>query len=135
MNANRLAAVLLLVTSPALASPPEETLEETVVPLVTQSLPGIAGKRFTAAVVTFPPGARAQAHRHGSAFLYAYVLEGVVRSQLEGQPVQTYRTGQGWTEQPGAHHLLTENASTRTPARLLVTFVSGDGDPLKIPGR
>jgi quercetin dioxygenase-like cupin family protein len=127
MNANSVAPLLLLLAAPAAAPVPEET----VAPLVSQALPGVAGKRFTAAVVTFPPGARALAHRHGAAFLYAYVLEGIVRSQLEGEPAQTYRIGEGWTEQPGAHHLVTTNASTTHPARLLVTFVSNDGEPLK----
>lgn len=130
MNANRLVAVLVLVAAPAFAAPPRE---ERVAPLVAQALPGVSGKRFTAVVVTFPPGARAMPHRHGSAFLYAYVLAGAVRSQLEGQSARTYRAGQGWTEQPGAHHLVTANASSAHAARLLVTFVSDDGEPLKIP--
>ncbi len=56
-----------------------------------------------------------------------------MRSQLEGEPVHSYRIGEGWTEQPGAHHLVTENASSTKPVRLLVTFVSADGEPLKTP--
>ncbi len=127
MNVSRAAAFLLALTAPAIAR------EETVSPLVSQALPAVSGKRFTAVVVTFPPSARAVPHRHGSAFLYAYVLEGTVRSQLEGEPVRTYSTGQGWTEQPGAHHILTENVSGKLPARLLVTFVSNEGEPLKKP--
>jgi quercetin dioxygenase-like cupin family protein len=130
MNASRLVAVLLIGgAAPALAEPREES----VAPLVQKALPGIAGKQFTAAIVMFPPRARAVPHRHGGAFLYAYVLDGNVRSQIEGEPVRTYRVGQGWTEEPGAHHVLTENASARKPARLLVTFVSSEGEPLKIP--
>lgn len=127
MNANSLVALLLLA-APAWA----ETGGESVAPLVAQALPGAPGKRFTAVVVTFPPGAKAEPHRHGGAFIYAYVLEGAVRSQLEGQAVHTYRAGQGWIEQPGAHHLVTANDSPRHPARLLVTFVSNEGEPLKI---
>ena len=127
MNANSAVCLLLLAAAPAAAR------EESVAPLVTQPLPGVPGKRFTAAVVTFPPDARAVPHRHGAAFLYAYVLEGTVRSRIEGEPVRTYRAGQGWTEQPGAHHILTANASSTAQARLLVTFVSNDGEPLKIP--
>jgi len=127
MNANSVAVLFLLLTAPAAAPVPEES----VAPLVSQALPGVAGKRFTAAIVTFPPGARAAPHRHGSAFVYAYVLAGTVQSRLAGEPERTYRVGQGWTEQPGAHHLLTANASATLPARLLVTFVSSDGEPLK----
>ena len=127
MNVSSAIALIFLAAAPAIASPREET----IAPLMSQQLPGIAGKRFTAVVVTFPPGARSTPHRHGSAFLYAYVLEGTVKSQLEGQSLQTYQTGQGWTEQPGAHHLVTENASATAPARLLVTFVSNEGEALK----
>uniref|UniRef100_UPI0035CBED3B cupin domain-containing protein n=1 Tax=uncultured Sphingomonas sp. TaxID=158754 RepID=UPI0035CBED3B len=128
MNASSALAFLLLAAAPAAAAP-----EERIAPLVQQPLTGVAGKQFAAAVVIFPPGARALPHRHGTAFLYAYVLQGTVRSQIAGQPVRIYRTGEGWVEQPGVHHLLTENASQTAPARLLVTFVSDKGAPLKIP--
>ena len=68
----------------------------------------------------------------GSAFVYAYVLEGTVRSQLAGEPVRTYHQGQNWVEQPGSHHLLTENTSPTKPAKLLVIFISDTGAKLKI---
>jgi len=108
--------------------PPSETLN----PLLQQALPNLAGKTFTSAVVDFPPGARADPHRHGEAFVYAYVLEGTVRSQLDGTPVSTYRQGENWVEQPGAHHVVTENTSPTEQARLLVVFVSDTGDELKV---
>ena len=105
---------------------------ETVSPLVKQLLPNIKGKAFTSEIVFFPPNARAVPHRHGSAFVYAYVLEGTVRSQLGGEPVRTYHQGQNWVEPPGAHHLLTENTSRTKPAKLLVIFISNTGAKLKI---
>ena len=65
--------------APALASQhPSDT------PVFTQPLPNVKGKTFTSVIVYFPPDARAAPHRHGSAFVYAYVLEGTVRSQLAG---------------------------------------------------
>ena len=105
---------------------------ETLAPLFTQALPNVPGKTFTSAVVTFPPGAHAVPHRHGDAFVYAYVLEGAVSSQLEGQPAQVYHQGENWSEQPGAHHLATDNASNTEEARLLVVFVANTGDQLKV---
>ncbi|QRP42640.1 cupin domain-containing protein [Amycolatopsis sp. FDAARGOS 1241] len=114
---------------PATASqPPTETLT----PLLQQALPNVQGKTFTSVIVTFPPGARAASHRHGDAFVYAYVLEGTVRSQLEGQPVTTFRQGQNWIEPPGAHHVLTENTSSTAQAKLLVAFVADPGAQLKV---
>jgi quercetin dioxygenase-like cupin family protein len=54
---------------------------------------------------------------------YAYVLEGAVVSQLDEQSPRTYTTGQMWTESPHQHHMISKNASTTSPARLLVFFV------------
>ncbi len=113
--------------APALASQhPSDT------PVFTQPLPNVKGKTFTSVIVYFPPDARAAPHRHGSAFVYAYVLEGTVRSQLAGEPVRTYHQGQNWVEPPGSHHLLTENTSPTKPAKLLVVFISNTGAKLKI---
>ncbi|WP_030512044.1 cupin domain-containing protein [Microbispora rosea] len=105
---------------------------ETLTPLLRQSLPNVKGKTFTSAIVDFPPGARARPHRHGKAFVYAYVLEGSVRSKLAGKPARTYHQGENWVEQPGAHHVLTENINRTERARLLVVFVSDTGDKLKV---
>ncbi|MEV4019975.1 cupin domain-containing protein [Nonomuraea angiospora] len=110
------------------SQPPSETLS----PLLEQALPNVKGKTFTSAIVNFPPAARAVPHRHGKAFVYAYVLEGTVRSRLGGEPVRTYRQGENWVEPPGAHHVLTENTSRTQPAKLLVVFISNTGDKLKV---
>jgi len=113
--------------TPASPHPSESTS-----PLFNQPLPHVKGKTFTSEIVYFPPNARAAPHRHGSAFVYAYVLKGTVRSQLGGEPVRTYHQGQNWVEPPGAHHLLTENTSRTKPAKLLVIFISNPGAKLKI---
>lgn len=109
--------------------PPAESAR----PLFTRELPNAPGQTFTSIYLTFPPGARAAPHRHGNAFVYAYVLDGAVRSQLDDRPAVVYRAGEGWDEAPGAHHQLTENASSVRPAHLLVVFVSHTGDALKVP--
>jgi quercetin dioxygenase-like cupin family protein len=110
------------------SQPPAEALS----PLFEQALPNMEGKTFTSAIVDFPPAARAVPHSHGGAFVYAYVLEGTVRSRLAGEPTRTYREGENWVEQPGADHLLTENVSSTDPAKLLVIFISTTGAELKI---
>jgi quercetin dioxygenase-like cupin family protein len=114
--------------APSRSKPPSETLS----PLVETPLPNVEGKTFTSAIVAFPPGARAAPHRHGDAFVYAYVLDGSVASKLDGAPRRTYHQGTNWVEQPGAHHVLTENTSRTEPAKLLVVFISNTGDKLKI---
>jgi quercetin dioxygenase-like cupin family protein len=105
---------------------------ETLKPLLQQDLPNVKGKTFSSVIVDFPPNASASPHRHGNAFLYAYVLEGSVRSQLDGEPVITYHQGESWVEQPGVHHVLTDNTSATEPAKLLVVFVSDTGESLKV---
>jgi catalase len=118
-----LAAALLAGTASA----------ETLRPLLSHALANAAGETFTAVEVDFAPGGSADPHRHGQAFVYAYVLAGEIRSQLGGEPVRTYRVGDSWFEPPGAHHVLTQNPGLKTPTRLLVVFVAPTGAPLKIP--
>lgn len=118
------------VASPAAMASTRPT--ETVKPLLQQTLPNVQGKTFTSLIVDFPPDARALPHRHGQTFVYAYVLEGTVRSRLEGKPVRTYHRGDNWVEPPGAHHVLTENTSPTNRAKLLVVFVSNTGEKLKV---
>jgi quercetin dioxygenase-like cupin family protein len=42
---------------------------------------------------------------------------------VDGGAVQVFQTGESWSEQPGAHHTISENASTTEPAKLLAIFV------------
>jgi hypothetical protein len=43
-----------------------------------------------------------------------------------------YHQGENWSEQPGAHHLATENTSPTEPAKLLVVFIAKTGEQLKV---
>ncbi len=54
-----------------------------------------------------------------------------MRTQLSGETVRTVNAGDGWSEPPGSHHLLTENASQNMMATLFVVFVTPGGVPLK----
>src|SRR6187401_2153606 len=58
-----------------------------------------------------------------SAFIYASVLEGAIRSSVNDGPVVTYHTGQSFSEMPGDRHSVSENASKTEPAKLLAVFV------------
>jgi quercetin dioxygenase-like cupin family protein len=107
------------------ASPPQLNV------LLQQALPNAEGKTFTSQIVDFPPGAGAPPHRHGQAFVYAYVLQGAVRSQVDDQPATTYHQGENWFEEPGAHHVVAANPSSTERAELLVVYVSTAGDPLQ----
>jgi quercetin dioxygenase-like cupin family protein len=106
--------------------------EETTTPLQRQSLDDVPGKTVLLVRVDYAPGQSSRAHVHPGSVL-AYVLEGEVVSQLQGQPPVTYRAGQSWYEPPGVPHLVSRNASDSAPARLLAWLIVADGAPPKKP--
>ena len=75
------------------------------------------------------PGRLLAGHMHPkSAFIYATVLEGAIRSQVNDGPAKVYKAGQNWSEQPGDRHRVSANASTTKPAKLLAVFVVDTND-------
>jgi quercetin dioxygenase-like cupin family protein len=115
---------LALGISPALAQNAEQ-----VKPVFNHVIPNIPGKSMIAAVVSYPPGGKSVAHHHAqSAFIYAYVLSGAIRSQVNDEPAKVYRVGEGFYEVPGSHHRISENASDKEPASLLAVFVVDSKD-------
>jgi quercetin dioxygenase-like cupin family protein len=62
------------------------------------------------------------------------VLSGAVRSQVNDGPAKVYRAGEGFYEDPGAQHRVSENASATEPASMLAVFVVDPKEhPLTIP--
>ena len=102
-----------------------------------RAIPNIEGKRMVAVVVSYPPGGRSPAHHHApSAFIYAHVLSGAIRSQVGDEPPKVYHVGEGFYEVPGSHHGISQNASDRDPASLLAVFVVDSKDtPLTVPDK
>jgi quercetin dioxygenase-like cupin family protein len=89
----------------------------------------VPGKSLEAVTVSYPPGAKSGPHHHAkSAFIMAYVISGAIRSQVEGEPARVYHAGETWSEAPGAHHTISENASATEPAELLAVFLVDTGD-------
>jgi len=126
----------LIVTAISLGvSPGLAQNVEQVKPVFEHIIPNAEGKSMVALVVTYPPGAKSPAHHHArSAFIYAYVLSGAIRSQVNDQQAKVYRVGEGFNEVPGSHHRISENASDKDPASLLAIFVVDSKDkPLTIP--
>ncbi|TLX10991.1 cupin domain-containing protein [Rhizobium sp. MHM7A] len=89
-----------------------------------QKLPNVPGKSMKGVLVEYQPGGMSPGHTHpDSAFIYATVLEGSIRSAVNDGPVKTYKAGESFAEFPGDHHSVSANASTTEPARLLAVFV------------
>src|SRR6185437_241203 len=128
---------LLIATLPCgsvLADAPKS--KNAKVTLVYQhELPNVPGKSIKGVLVEYGPGGYSPAHLHPkSAFIYATVLEGAIRSQVNDGPVTTYKAGQSFSELPGDRHSVSANASKTRPARLLAVFVVNTNDTeLTIP--
>lgn len=116
------AAAAFLTTSVAALEDTGKNAKVTVV--FDQELPNVPGKSLRAVLVEYGPGAGSSSHRHpSSAFIYARVLEGAIRSKVNDAPEHTYQAGESWTERPGDHHQVSQNASATAPAKLLAVLV------------
>ncbi len=125
MLARFLCAVALATLSATAASAHGVSGHGSKVTLVfDHPLPNMPGKSMKGVLVEYEPGGSSAAHTHpDSAFIYATVLAGAIRSKVNDGPVTLYRAGDSFPELPGDHHGLSENASETEPARLLAVFV------------
>jgi anti-sigma factor ChrR (cupin superfamily) len=106
-----LVALLLSFCSVAAAQTGEASGGVDLTPVTSQVLPHDPGRSLTAVVVELAPGAKSASHRHAG-IVFAYVLEGTVRSQLNGGEVMEYGAGKAGSSRPGPR-----THSRRTPAR------------------
>jgi quercetin dioxygenase-like cupin family protein len=97
--------------------------------LSQQPLAGQTGTDVTILTVDYPPGGSTPPHEHPGT-TYAYVLQGSVLSKLDDGPTQTFTKGQMWAEQPHEHHMISKNASSTEPAKLLVLMIAPHGAQL-----
>ena len=122
----RILCALLVVTLPfgsVLADAPKS--KDAKVTIVYQhELPNVPGKSIRGVLVEYGPGGYSPCHTHPkSAFIYATVLEGAIRSQVNDGPVTTFEAGRSFSELPGERHSVSANASKTKPAKLLAVFV------------
>ena len=116
---------LLVATLPfgsLLAAPTSKNAKVTVV--YQHELSNVPGKSIKGVLVEYGPGAYSPGHTHAkSAFIYATVVEGTIRSQINDGPVTVYKAGQSFSELPSDRHGVSANASATRPAELLAVFV------------
>ena len=105
-----------------------------VTPLMTHELAGISDKEAMMLTVEYAPGASSPEHRH-NAQTFVYVLEGTVVMQVKGGKEVTLGPGQTFYESPDDVHAVSRNASSTTPAKLLVFFVKKKGAPTTVPAK
>lgn len=120
--------IIALAAYPAVMTARAGAPRETITPAFHYSIANVPGKTIIGIVVSYPPGGKTPPHRHGSAFVVGYILSGSIRSQIDGGKVQVFNAGQSWTENPGAHHMVSENASEINAAKLRAIFVADSSD-------
>ncbi len=106
---------------------------EQVATIFAKPLANVPGKTLTAQTVDYAPGGMSAPHHHAKqAEVFAFVVDGAVRSKVNDEPERVYTAGQFWYEPPGAAHPVSANASATAPARLLAVIVADDGVELTI---
>lgn len=111
--------------------------DATITEVYDHPLPDVPGKSLRGVLVEYGPGGYSPSHTHAkSAIIYATVLEGAVKIQINGGEVHTYTAGQNFTELPGDHHNVSANASDTEPSKLIAVFVVDTAETvLTIPDR
>jgi len=101
--------------------------------LMSQALPALDGDRLKTVLleIAYGPGEASTPHRHPCAVV-GYVVEGSLRSEVEGQPERIYKAGESFYEAPNGIHLVSANASTTEPAKLLAYFICDRDTPLSM---
>ncbi len=95
--------------------------------LMTKDLPEFPGKEAVMLTVEYPPGASSPSHRH-DAHVFVYVLEGRYATQVAGGERLVLGPGETFYENPSDEHVVSENASTTEPAKILVVMLK-DKEP------
>jgi quercetin dioxygenase-like cupin family protein len=99
----------------------------------THALPDLDGRHLKATVVevNYGPGESSSPHRHPCAVI-GYVLEGALRTQVQGEPEAVYRTGESFYEAANGVHQVSANASETDRARFIAYFVCDHDGPLSV---
>jgi quercetin dioxygenase-like cupin family protein len=97
-------------------------------------LPRMDGGRLRVTVleVIYGPGESSAPHTHPCPVV-GYVAEGIIRTQVQGEPVAIYKAGESFYEAPDGVHLVSANASQRESAKLIAYFVCDHDKPLSVP--
>ena len=99
--------------------------------LLKTVIEGMEGKEVIMYVAELAPGAAAGKHTHpGPEF--AYILDGALTLEPEGQAPKTYKTGEVFHNAAKIVHDA-KNASATAPSKVLVFLLAEKGHPLATP--
>ena len=124
-----MAGGLLAMAEGSYAHGPQENKRARV--LETQDLPPVNGNRLRATLVevNYRPGESSPVHSH-SCPVMVYVVSGAIRTQVQGGPEMVVKAGGTFYEAPNGVHLVSGNASSTEPARMIAWFVCDHDGPL-----
>lgn len=111
---------------------PDTTAEQDRTALAHR-LPHMDGGHLEVTVVevTYGPGGGSAPHSHPCPVV-GYVVEGALRTKVQGEPAHTYTTGQSFYERPNGAHVVSRNASRDKPVRFLAYFMCDHQTPLSV---
>lgn len=101
--------------------------------VLSQSLPKLEGEHLKAVLVEvrYGPGEASSPHTHPCAVI-GYVAEGILRTQVKGEPEHVYKAGESFYEAPNGVHQISANASATAPAKLVAYLICDHDTPLSV---
>ena len=101
--------------------------------VLSEGLPRLDGTHLKAILVevSYGPGEASPSHSHPCAVI-AYVVEGTLRTQVQGESEMTYKAGESFYEAPNGIHLVSANASSTKPAKLVAYLICDHDTPLSV---
>jgi quercetin dioxygenase-like cupin family protein len=101
--------------------------------LLRMALEGMEGKEGVMYVAELPPGAAAGKHTHPGAE-FAYILDGALTLEPQGQAAKTYKAGEAFHNPAKVIHDA-KNTSTTGSTKVLVFLIAEKGQPLATPAQ
>ncbi len=105
-------------------------LAPTPVPLLRTDLEGVPGQEIVITTTTWAPGQRLPLHVHPGGHEFAYVIDGEMTFEVQGQGTKVVRAGEVSHVLPGVAHY-GRNAGT-VPARTLVVRIKDRTQPMSV---
>ncbi len=132
-RAGSLLAVICLTIPGSMPGPGQATDPGRARLVISQGLPRLDGEhlRLKLVEVSYGPGGSSEPHSHPCPVV-GYVVEGELRTQVNGQPEVIYRAGESFYEEPNRVHLVSANASQERPVRFLAYFTCDRDTPVSV---
>jgi quercetin dioxygenase-like cupin family protein len=98
---------------------------------IATPLPRLDGDHLRATLVEvyYGPGEASPQHSHPCAVV-GYVVQGAIRTQVQGESLRFYKAGDSFYEPPNGVHAVSANASNTEPAKFVAYFVCDREGPL-----